>query len=231
MNFAVKDTQLKKMILNFKKKNVYIKKILKRNLLLEKVYFNSRNQRKISKNNFTTFDYGVEGKSNEKYIQAAVLVPIIFKKKKPFLLLTKRSSFLKSHPGQISFPGGKVEKTDTTFLDAAFRESYEEVGLKKNNFIFLDRFPKHITISGFEINPFLVLMKKKQSFIKNKSEVEEIIKVPLEFLLKIENFHVRCIVNKKKKRKYYTIPYGHHYIWGATAQIIRSFAERLENEH
>ena len=84
MNFAVKDTQLKKMILNFKKKNVYIKKILKRNLLLEKVYFNSRNQRKISKNNFTTFDYGVEGKSNEKYIQAAVLVPIIFKKKNLF---------------------------------------------------------------------------------------------------------------------------------------------------
>jgi len=73
-------------------------------------------------------------------------------------------------------------------------------------------------------------MKEKQRFIKNKNEVEEIIKVPLEFLLKIENFRLRFYINKKKKRKYHTIPYGHHYIWGATAQIIRSFAERLENE-
>jgi len=115
-------------------------------------------------------------------------------------------------------------------LDAAFRESYEEVGLEKNNFIFLDSFPKHITITGFEINPFLVLMKRKQNFIKNKNEVEEIIKVPLEFLLKKENFHVRFYIKEKIKRKYFTIPYGNHYIWGATAQIIKSFADRLENE-
>ena len=174
-----------------------------------------------------TFDYGAKDKIC--YVPAAVLVPIIVKKK-PFLILTKRSFMLNSHPGQISFPGGKVEKNDKNFLETAFRESFEEIGIKKKNFFLIGRLPRHKTITGYEINPFLVMMVKDQKFIINDKEVDEIIKIPLDFFFNLENYYVRYYKNGKNIRKYFTIPYGHYYIWGATAQIIKSLANRIKNE-
>ena len=204
-------------------------KICNQNILLKKIFneFFIEEQKVVKKD--LTMDYGINFLGKKKYVSAAVLVAII-NKKEPYLLLTKRSSSLKSHPGQLSFPGGKVEKNDANLLETAFRESFEEVGIKKENFFFIGELPKHRTITGYEINPFLVIMQKNQNFKKNNLEVDEIITVPLNFLINSENFFIRHYKNQKKIRKYFTIPYGHYYIWGATAQIIKSLTDRINNE-
>lgn len=146
-----------------------------------------------------------------------------------YVVFTRRSKNLSSHPGQISFPGGRIDKDDPTIVDAGFREVEEEIGIKKENIETLGLLPPHETVSQFIIYPFVGFIKKPTSFFINKNEVEELFFVPLVFLLNNENMQYHEFSQNKQRRSYFAVPYGPYYIWGATARIIKSFVEKYQS--
>lgn len=166
-----------------------------------------------------------EAVKTENLIEAAVLIPIVERNDGLKVILTKRSNNLKQHPGQISFPGGKSEKTDKSLVATALRETKEEIGIKDKNVEILGQLSQHVTITGFKITPFIGRIKMGFSTEIQASEVSEIFEVPLSYLSNPRNFRVESVKWKGKKRFFYSIPYGPYYIWGATARILKNLAD------
>lgn len=161
----------------------------------------------------------------ENLIEAAVLIPIVERNNGLKVILTKRSNNLKQHPGQVSFPGGKSEKTDKSLVATALRETKEEIGINNKNVEILGQLSKHVTITGFKITPFIGKIRTGFSTKIQISEVSEIFEVPLSYLSNPKNFRVESVKWKGKKRFFYSIPYGPYYIWGATARILKNLAD------
>ena len=161
----------------------------------------------------------------ENLTEAAVLIPIVERKNGLKVILTKRSNNLKQHPGQVSFPGGKSEKTDKSLVATALRETKEEIGINNKNVEILGQLSKHVTITGFKITPFIGKIRTGFSTKIQTSEVSEIFEVPLSYLSNPKNFRVESVKWKGKKRFFYSIPYGPYYIWGATARILKNLAD------
>ena len=161
----------------------------------------------------------------ENLTEAAVLIPIVERNNGLKVILTKRSNNLKQHPGQISFPGGKSEKTDKSLVATALRETREEIGINNKNVEILGQLSKHVTITGFKITPFIGKIRTGFSTKIQTSEVSEIFEVPLSYLSNPKNFRVETVKWKGKKRFFYSIPYGPYYIWGATARILKNLAD------
>ncbi|MDN5786110.1 CoA pyrophosphatase [Pseudorhodobacter sp.] len=159
---------------------------------------------------------------------AAVLVAVTETKRGPQIILTKRSSQLKHHPGQIAFPGGKVERFDQNPTAAALREAQEEVGLSPAHVRILGELPAHETVTGFTVTPVLAWIEGGFDPIAEAGEVEEVFSVPLEFVTNPANFRVESRLWLGAARRYYAAPYGPYYIWGATARILHALAERLQ---
>ena len=165
--------------------------------------------------------------SKRKLTAAAVLLPIMFQKEGPEVVLTKRAKTLKHHAGQIAFPGGKVEEFDLSETQTAIRESFEEVGLQRKGVKVLGMLPRHETLTGYLISPFVGLISNPQKLKPEASEVSEIFSVPLKFLLNKDNMQVKRYKFNGIERGYFVIPYGPYYIWGATARIIKSFSDLI----
>ena len=161
----------------------------------------------------------------ENLTEAAVLIPIVERNNGLKVILTKRSNNLKQHPGQVSFPGGKSEKTDKSLVATALRETREEIGINNKNVEILGQLSKHVTITGFKITPFIGKIRTGFSIKIQTSEVSEIFEVPLSYLSNPKNFRVESVKWKGKKRFFYSIPYGPYYIWGATARILKNLAD------
>lgn len=162
---------------------------------------------------------------------AAVLVPITFENKEPMVVLTKRAKTLKEHSGQIAFPGGKVEKEDACEMETAIRESFEEINLGSLDINILGMLPKHLTITGYSISPFVAIIKNVKKMRPTPSEVSEIFQIPLEFLINKNNMQMQDLNFNGPKRYYFAIPYGPYYIWGATARIIKTLSDLIEKMH
>ncbi|MCA3442536.1 MAG: CoA pyrophosphatase [Rhodobacter sp.] len=143
------------------------------------------------------------------------------------LILTKRSSRLKHHPGQIAFPGGKVEPGDGGPVGAALRESREEVGLPQDRVTVLGTLPQHETVTGFLVTPVLGIVSGDFTPLPEAGEVDEVFAVPLAHVTAPENFTIERRRWRGDWRRYYAVPYGPYYIWGATARILRGLADRL----
>ncbi len=142
------------------------------------------------------------------------------------LILTKRSSHLKHHPGQIAFPGGKVDATDASHEAAALREAQEEIGLAPEKVEILGRLATHETVTGFAMTPILGLVRDFFDPSPEAGEVDEVFTVPLSHVLNPDNFNIERRMWRGEWRRFYTVPYGPYYIWGATARILRGLAER-----
>lgn len=162
---------------------------------------------------------------NRPLREAAVLVPVINANSEPELILTKRASHLKHHPGQIAFPGGKRDKEDLSLVGTALREAREEIGLLSENVDVIGQIPPHETVTGFMMTPVLAVVKQEFLPSPEEGEVAEVFRVPLSHVLDIERYQVQSRSWRGVERFYYTVPCGPYYIWGATARILRRMAD------
>ena len=157
---------------------------------------------------------------------AAVLIPVV-DHPQPTVLLTQRSAHLNDHAGQIAFPGGKIDATDASPLDAALREAEEEVGLKREFIEPIGYLDLYATGFGFRILPTVARVKPGFKLSINRGEVDDAFEVPLAFLMNPENHQLHRKEFRGMERTFYAMPFAERYIWGATAGILRVLYERI----
>ncbi|OSQ49886.1 CoA pyrophosphatase [Marivita geojedonensis] len=167
--------------------------------------------------------------AGRKLRPAGVLVPVIATGGRTDVLLTKRSSRLKHHPGQIAFPGGKQDEGDADVIAAALREAEEEVGLPRETVDVLGTLPSHETVTGFLVTPVIGWIDRAFDIVPEPGEVAEAFRVPLAHVTDSTLFTVQSRRWRGTRRHYYTVPFGPYYIWGATARILRGLAQRMES--
>jgi 8-oxo-dGTP pyrophosphatase MutT (NUDIX family) len=157
-------------------------------------------------------------------VPAAVLIPIVMREPEPTLLFTERTAHLSAHAGQISFPGGRVEKQDASPVEAALRETEEEIGLGRRHIEVLGILPDYVTGSRFRVTPVVALIQPPFELRADPAEVAAIFEAPLSFLMDGANHQRRVFVLPEggERRTFYTMPYGEHFIWGATAGMLRN---------
>ena len=159
---------------------------------------------------------------------AGVLIGIETFDTVPQVILTKRSSALKHHPGQIAFPGGKVDAGDRDVTDAALREAWEEIALPRDLPRILGQLPAHETVTGFQVTPVVALIERPFEVRAEVGEVAEVFRAPLAHVLDIERYQIQSRRWRKTRRHYFTVPFGPYYIWGATARMLRGFASMMD---
>jgi len=157
---------------------------------------------------------------------AAVLVPIVARDQ-PTILLTQRATHLPDHPGQISFPGGKIDPQDDSPLAAALREAEEEIGLERRFVDPIGYLDLYMTTLGYRIVPTIARVTPGFALNLNRAEVDDTFEVPLAFLMAEENHKLHSREWKGMTRTVYAIPFGERYIWGVTAGILRNMYERI----
>ncbi|HEY5167532.1 MAG TPA: CoA pyrophosphatase [Pseudolabrys sp.] len=157
---------------------------------------------------------------------AAVLVPIV-DHPEPTVLLTQRAQHLPDHPGQISFPGGKIDKTDASPLASALREADEEIGLDRNLVEPIGYLDLYMTTLGYRIVPVIARVTPGFMLTLNAGEVDNAFEVPLAFVMDIANHQRHSRDWQGMTRHYYAISFGERYIWGVTAGILRNLYDRI----
>lgn len=162
-------------------------------------------------------------------IEAAVLVPIVLHET-PTVLLTQRTAHLRDHAGQVSFPGGRRERSDASPEATALREAQEEVGLDAAHVELIGRLPLFVTITGFLVTPVVGLVRPPFRLAPDSFEVAEVFEPPLAFLLDPANHRRHDIEYAGRVRHYWSMPWQGFHIWGATAAMLRSMGGVLESQ-
>ena len=165
--------------------------------------------------------------NRNELIPAAVLVLIIRRNDGLQVLLTKRNENLKHHAGQISFPGGRVDDSDRNVQHTALRETEEEVGLKPALIKIIGELDQYIVGTGYLVSPIIGVIEPPFELVKQEDEVAEIFEAPLDFLISPENFKRYSKNFNGKKHYHFAITWENHFIWGATAGMLRNLSHRL----
>jgi 8-oxo-dGTP pyrophosphatase MutT (NUDIX family) len=153
---------------------------------------------------------------------AAVLVALMDRPEGLSVLFTRRTADMPTHAGQISFPGGRRQSEDASPVDTALREAREETGLDPALARVLGVSDAYETVTAYRVQPIVALVRPPPAFAPDPREVADVFEAPLSFLMDPSN-HVREErMWNGMKRSYYAIPYGDHYIWGATAGMLRA---------
>lgn len=155
---------------------------------------------------------------------ASVLVPLVAHADAMSLLLTQRSAQLRDHAGQISFPGGRIDPEDTDAVATALRETEEEIGLSRRHIEIIGTLPDYFTGTGFQVTPVVALVHPPFELTAEIDEVAEIFEVPLSYLMNGAHHERRSaeFPNRPGRRTFYAMPYERHFIWGATAGMLRN---------
>jgi 8-oxo-dGTP pyrophosphatase MutT (NUDIX family) len=157
---------------------------------------------------------------------AAVLAPIVPRPEGLMVLLTLRSAKLRSHSGQVAFPGGKIDAGETP-QETALREAAEEVGLAPGLVEPLGWLDLYLTGTGYRVAPLVALIDPAFVAKPNPAEVAEAFETPFAFLMDAANHRLEERQWRGQMRKFYAMPHGERYIWGITAGILRNLYERL----
>ena len=157
---------------------------------------------------------------------ATVLIGVVEYEEAPRVILTRRSENLKKHSGQVAFPGGKVDDTDPSPLDAVLRETEEEIGLTSGYIDIAGYLQTFETGSGFLVLPVVGYVRPCFELKINTEEVADVFEVPLNFLMNRENHNIKQDVWNGQLRSYYSMSHEQHHIWGVTAGILRNLSER-----
>ena len=161
---------------------------------------------------------------------AAVLLGLIDRPGGLTLLFTERSPDLKDHPGQVSFPGGRIEARDAGPEEAAMREAEEEVGMERGLISVAGCLENLLTVTGFLVTPVVAFVVAEFKPVVDGREVTEAFEVPLAFLLEARNIRTTWRDRLGTRIRVYEIDYGGHRIWGVTAAILVQFISLISNE-
>ncbi len=171
-------------------------------------------------------DPGMRPQTPRKLKPAAVLIPII-RRAEPTILFTRRTPHLARHAGQVSFPGGRVDKSDVSLTETALRETHEETGISREFVSIAGFLESYETGTGFAIVPVVGMLAEGFQLVPDPGEVDEVFEVPLSFLFDPANRQRKSAEWQGRRREFYAYTYGRHYIWGATAAILVNLMERL----
>ena len=158
---------------------------------------------------------------------AAVLVPVV-ERARPTVILTLRPETMRKHPGQISFPGGRLDPDDAGPVEAALREAEEEIGLRREAVEVIGTGDRYRTVTGFEVTPVIGIVRPDVALTPHPGEVAAVFEAPLHWLLDPARQAVRTAQWNGAERRYYEIEWEGRRIWGATAAMIVNLSRRLE---
>lgn len=156
-------------------------------------------------------------------VAAAVLIGLVQRPDGLSVLYTERSPDLRSHSGQVAFPGGKIDPTDQDAADAALREANEEVDLIRADAKVMGYLPRYYTGTNYLITPVVALVTPSRPFTPNPSEVRSVFEVPLDFLMQDQSYGTFRISRNGKEHTTWQIPHSGLVIWGITANLTRRF--------
>jgi len=154
---------------------------------------------------------------------AAVLLLVVDHPGNPTVVFTQRTAHLADHAGQISFPGGRSDEGDDSPERTALREAEEEIGLPSHRVEVLGRLPEYHTSTGYRVTPVVGWAEPPITYRPDPHEVADVFEVPLSFLLDAANHRYESAFYKGRMRRYWAMPYGERFIWGATAGMLVTF--------
>ncbi len=157
---------------------------------------------------------------------AAVLIAVT-DRAEPGLILTQRPETMRKHPGQVAFPGGRIDPDDKDAIAAALREAHEEVALPPKQVHVVGTLDRYLTITGYCVTPVLGVVAPDLDLVANEDEVAHVFEVPLAFVLDPANIVERQVMFDGRARRYREIMWGERRIWGATAAMLANLAARL----
>lgn len=158
--------------------------------------------------------------------QAAVLLPIV-RRPQPGLLLTRRASQLRKHPGQVAFPGGAVDSADASLIAAALREAEEEVAIPPSSVEVLGVLPPVDSVTGFRVTPVVGVIPADLHYHASENEVADVFEMPLAEALRLSRYHPLDIYRRGDAHRVWLSWYQHYFVWGMTAGIIRELALQI----
>lgn len=162
-------------------------------------------------------------------IPAAVLVAVV-ERPRPGVILTLRPETMRKHPGQVSFPGGRIDPGDDGPVAAALREAEEEIGLARDMVEVIGIADRYRTVTGFEVTPVVAIVPPDLPLTPHPGEVADVFEAPLDYLLDPAHQHMRRTFWRGRERHYYEIDWEGRRIWGATAAMIVNLSRRLALE-
>lgn len=163
---------------------------------------------------------------NEVIVPAAVLVAVT-DRPEPGVILTQRTATLRSHPGQIAFPGGRVDPGDDGIVAAALREAEEEIGLPPSAVQVIGEADGYRTVTGFQVTPVIGVVPPDLALVPHEAEVADVFEVPLAVLMGEGNYIEQAVEWQGRQRHYYELSWDGRRIWGATAGMLVNLGRRL----
>lgn len=164
-------------------------------------------------------------------VRSAVLVPITMQQDKLVLLYTRRAAHLPRHRGQVSFPGGVIEKIDRSPLDAALRETCEEIGISREQIEVIGKLNPFDSTTGYFIYPFIGIIKDLNGLHKDDVEVDRIFCIPIDWLCEPKHSELRDFegINGTKQKIWFFDDFDGESLWGISAKITRNLIDLIKN--